>query len=101
MPRFAIHAAWIMIFDALMRLTAIMLVRLYGFSHPWTSAFVPLVQGILTGFAWLTLRNYEEKSIGLMIPGETKAQSERLAFERNSIRAVMADTIGVFKGTRL
>jgi hypothetical protein len=101
MPRFAIHAAWIMIFDALMRLTAIMLVRLYGFSHPWTSAFVPLIQGILTGFAWLTLRNYEEKPIGMVTPEETKAQNGRLAFERNSIRVMMADTIGVFRRTRL
>jgi hypothetical protein len=100
MPRFAIHAAWIMIFDAVVRLIAAMFVRLYGFTYPWTSALVPLASAVLAGFGWLTLTNHEEIAIGLAAPEEARAQNGRLAFELNSLRAAMDDAMGLFKRER-
>lgn len=99
MPRVAIHAAWSMIFDALMRLTGATFERIYGYSHPLAAALVQLVSGALAGLGWLTLGNYEETKIDLG-PEETVPQNGPLAFERNSIRAALDDAIGIFQRNR-
>jgi hypothetical protein len=97
LPRFAIHAAWIMIFDATMRLISTTFMRLYTFKYPLISAFVPLTTAALTGLAWLTLRTYSELAVGNATPLEAMAQSGPLAFERHSIRSIMDQTIGMFR----
>jgi hypothetical protein len=99
MPRVAIHAAWSMIFDALMRLTGAMFERLFGYSHPFAAALVQLASGALAGLGWLTLGNYEETKISLE-PEETVFQNGHLAFERNSIRAAIDEAIGIFQRNR-
>jgi hypothetical protein len=100
LPRVAIHAAWIMIFDALMRLSAAMFARLYGYSRPWMAALVPLVSAALAGLAWLTLRNYEEPSSGPSAPEESAPQEGRLAFERDSIRGALEDAMSTLQRDR-
>jgi hypothetical protein len=99
MPRVAIHGAWSMVFDALMRLTGAMFERLYGYGHPFAAAVVHLVSGALAGLGWLTLGNYEETTIG-MGPEETVPQNEPLAFERNSIRAAIDGAISIVQRNR-
>jgi hypothetical protein len=96
-PRIAIHASWIMIFDALMRLAAALYVRSYGFSHPMASAVVPLALGTLAGLGWLTLRKYGETSTAAQAPEDPVAPDGRLTFERESIRGALGDAVSMFQ----
>jgi len=96
MSRFAIHAGWIMTFDAVTRLMAATFVRLYGFEHPSASALVPLALGILAGFAWLTLGTCEAAPGEQITQEEELMETQRLG-EFRVISAAINDAIRLFK----
>jgi hypothetical protein len=96
MPRFAIHASWIMIFDSVLRLTSAMFVRVYGFQYTCASALVPIGTAAISGFAWLTLRTYDEPPIVELTAQEAMVENRRMG-ELHAIRCAVLEAIRAFR----
>jgi hypothetical protein len=99
-PRFAVHAAWVMIVDAFLRFLSSLFMRLYAYPRPMLSACLTLTSGILAGFAWLTLRTYDQVTSNERRSDEPLAPSGRLVFEAQSVRSAVQDFARLFTRER-